>query len=247
MAGISSILSSDGITIERLSGAGVFVVPSTVDLLWVTICGAGGGGSGGGFHSTSAYGGGGGGAGACLNDFPLVVSPGDEIAYSCGAGGLGGTARSTGSEYSYGRLGTAGGNTTFGNLLLYGGITPATATSSDDPGANGSTVGGAQSVEPTGNNATSNPIFVSAFGVDVESPPRYNASYTGGGYGGSTPLGAGGDGSSVLYGAGGTLTDGGNARGYGGGGGGGGGVYSTNYGEGAAGGNGGDGIILLRY
>lgn len=98
-----------------LTGSGTFTVPADVTRLYVTAVGGGGGG-GGGYNpsgtSPSTAAGGGGGAGAIAYRVPVYVSPGLELGYAVGAGGVGGTA----TTYS-----TDGGNTVFGDLTVGGG------------------------------------------------------------------------------------------------------------------------------
>ncbi len=80
-------------------GSGNFTVPSGVYLIRVHTWGGGGGGGG----CATASGGGGGGGGLSMGT--LSVTPGQTIAYSCGAGGTGGSSSPTD--------GGDGGDTTF--------------------------------------------------------------------------------------------------------------------------------------
>jgi hypothetical protein len=134
---ISSIVGA-GVNryIVALTGSGTFTVPQGVSALYVTLIG--GGGSGGymrhAYGPTHYSGAIGGYAGAGCMDFPVIVTPGQEISYSVGAGGAGATTNTDGLVVK----GNTGGDTTFGNLTGYGGLgggsaLNATATNVDIP------------------------------------------------------------------------------------------------------------------
>ena len=89
-------------SIQTLTGSGNFTVPALCYRLQVERWGGGGGG-GGGASSNAGSGGGGGAYGLDV----LTVTPGQVIAYSCGAAGTAGTTSADGG---------AGGATTFGTL-----------------------------------------------------------------------------------------------------------------------------------
>lgn len=86
------------------TGSGNFTVPADITKIEVDMVAGGGGGGGG-----SDYGSGGGGSGGWYYNEVVDVTPGQVIAYSVGAGGVGGAT------------GTAGTNTTFGALTCTGG------------------------------------------------------------------------------------------------------------------------------
>lgn len=87
------------------TGSGNFTVPANVSKIEVDMVAGGGGGGGG-----DDYGSGGGGSGGWYYNEVLDVTPGQVIAYSIGAGGVGG-----------GTNATAGGSTTFSTLTCTGG------------------------------------------------------------------------------------------------------------------------------
>jgi hypothetical protein len=90
----------------KFTNSGTWVVPTNVEVIWVTgIAGGGGGGGGGG-----GYGGGGGGGGSgnvCIN-VPLRVQSGETLTITIGAGGSGGSGGNGGS----------GGDTIITELLM---------------------------------------------------------------------------------------------------------------------------------
>jgi len=172
---------------ETFTSSGSWTVPAGVSS--VTVFAVGGGGSGGSYNANGGYAGGGGGGG--ISSGKVDVTPGSVINYTVGAGGIG-------SISSSGATG-AGGNTTFGNIIAYGG-----------QAGTGSANGGG-GIPGTGNYATG--------GVgggdqrDGAAGPIYDGTqYSGGGGGrisGRGGLGGGGDHnvSGFFYGAGGGGSD----------------------------------------
>ena len=120
-------------SVEVLTGSGSWIVPVGVMRVRVRLIGGGGGGGGG---TGPGFAGGGGGSGA-LVEFNLDVTPGDAIAYGCGAGGTAGP---------FGSGGGNGGATTFGTGgQSAGGGTggaPGTGSAHGTGGASGSPSGG---------------------------------------------------------------------------------------------------------
>lgn len=88
--------------------SGNFVVPAGVSSIWVTMV-AGGGGGGSSIGFLEFHGAGGGGAAEFCRRMPVKVTPGDSIAVTLGAGGLGALVGGT--------VGAQGGVTSFGALL----------------------------------------------------------------------------------------------------------------------------------
>lgn len=109
------------------ASSGNYTVPAGVTLLRGTM--QGGGGGGGGVSAAAATGASG--LPGLMNDFVLVVTPGQIIAYTNGAGGARGA--NTGTQ------GGTGGDTTFGPFTAKGGL-----------GGNGSTSGNAAAANPIG-------------------------------------------------------------------------------------------------
>lgn len=112
------------------SGSGNWTAPANVTSVIVEVWGGGGGGGG---NTTTSDGGGGGGGGAYSRS-TLAVTPGNDYAYSVGAGGNGGN----------GANGTAGGDTYFidaATVMAKGGAFGYGKTGGFAPGAGG--LGGA--------------------------------------------------------------------------------------------------------
>lgn len=124
------------------SGAGTFVVPCNVSSITVKLWGGGGGGGG---DNTNGGIKGGGGAGGGYTTSVLAVVPGQNIAYSVGAGGAGGAAG--------GGNGVSGGNTTFGALSANGG-TAGMGCASGNPGVGGAGANANGTNGTTGNGST---------------------------------------------------------------------------------------------
>ena len=174
---------------------GYFTVPAGIQMVYITLCGAGGGGAG---FQGGTTGGGGGGGGQTLMAQPYACSPGDVIAYYPGFGGPGGAAgvNGTNGEAAYfdtiTALGGAGGTGTTGGTGGASGASPNAATTSG-AGANGS--GGLSSAPGMGGG--------SAFGAATPAGGSNVAGYAGRGYGhggnggyGAQYSGAGGPGSN---------------------------------------------------
>lgn len=207
--------------------SGNWTAPDGVYMVYLS----GGAGGGGGGKYSAPDNGGGGGAGACCNRYPFRVVPGSVYAYSVGSGGAGGTSTT----------GYAGGNTSFGGLVLQGG-----RGGSNNGGAGGmfgnipGKSGGTPSVAPGGSNSDT---YDSAVCVGAGGGTGASASI---GDGGDSPVyagglhfgGASGGGGASLYGAGGNAGNTGVAGGLCAGGGDG---YNGN------GGAGGDGFLLIEY
>jgi hypothetical protein len=95
---------------QEFIASGTFTVPDGVSSVFVTMVGGGGGGCG---HASAdpGNGHGGGGSGELAWMVPYKVTPGEVIAVTIGANGLGGIAET----------GTNGGRTSFGTLSVEGG------------------------------------------------------------------------------------------------------------------------------
>lgn len=220
------------------SGSGSWPVPTGVHVVYITACGGGGGGGASPTGSTADCGGSGGAGAACCLRLPVHVVPGASVAYAVGALGTGGVAGSN--------PGTAGGNTTFGNVTLTGGSGGAYGASSQTPADTSApsvfasltapwAFGGGIGGRGGGSTGDANP------GGDVYGymGGTAGAAYDGGG-GGASAFGPGGNG---ALGDGTTGADGSApASGYGGGGG---GAGHGNVNK--AGGNGAAGILILEW
>jgi hypothetical protein len=109
---------------DTLTGSGTYVVPSGVTKIIVYVQAAGGGGGSGatGLDSIGpivAGGGGGGGSAGQWKTAVIEVTPGQNINYSVGSGGVGGTGRT--APNTGGASGSAGGSTIFGGIACVGG------------------------------------------------------------------------------------------------------------------------------
>ncbi|WP_260448377.1 phage tail protein [Burkholderia cenocepacia] len=220
---------------QAFTSSGSFTVPIGITTIWVSGCSAGGGGGAGGAtagHSTlvGGGGGGGGGAGQSLQPTPYAVTPGQVIAITIGAGGIGASA--PGSGDNAGGNGTSGGTTIVGSLVSLS-------------GAGGGFGGGAAAANQLGSGGAGGNGGVGFPG----GSGGLDSNYTGnggagasGGFGGGGGSGRAGAGASPVGGMSAAVT--GN---YGGGGGGGGGAYGTNAEPGSAGGNGASGFILIEW
>lgn len=111
---------------ELFDASGTFTVPPGVELVYVTFGGAGGGGGGG---AATLYRGGFGGAGEILFRIPYIVTPGDAITVTIGAGGVGGALGAND--------GADGGDTTFGDIKVRGGMGGTAASPGAYSGTNG--------------------------------------------------------------------------------------------------------------
>lgn len=169
------------------SASGNFTVPSGVTLLRGTMTGAGGGG--GGVSAATATGASG--IPGVMLTFMMVVTPGQVIAYTNGAGGTRGA--NTGGN------GGAGGDSTFGTLTAKGGL-----------GGVGSTSGNASVTNPTGSGSFSVAIITGSAAVPTTSTAIIAQSGTDlGGTGGSAGVGGTGRGiwGSSTPGTNGSATD----------------------------------------
>ena len=259
------ITHSGGYTIHTFTTSGTFTVTSgSADVEVLVVAGGGGGGSTDQAGYFNLNGGGGGGGGAVHESSHSVTAKSYSVVV--GGGGLGNTGH-VNSE------GNKGGDSSFDDLLAYGGGYGGTyATRESTPYTDGG-CGGGGAYKGTGG--------VGSQGYNGGDGYGDNANWTSGGGGGmggaggapsSTKSGDGGDGiaysiigSSVRYGAGGgggafsgdTPGSGGNGGGGVGGvagiggdatgvgaGGGGAGWSNGNYNRG---GNGSDGIVIIRY
>lgn len=207
------------------TGSGNFTVPSGVYKL---IIDAGAGGAGGGhcYGISNIYCGCGGNGGAGVRRYHMDVTPAQVIAYSVGAGGVGGVSNGSGGTTS---VATVGGDTTFGTLTLRGGLLGNFDRRGPGNGVSGKGGGG--------RGSASN--FSAYAGDDCEGKQ--------GGQVTSASLNCGGGGGASMYGDGGDGGDTSSANGQAGsayGGGGGGGGYSGSYGNGGAGAS---GFITIYY
>jgi hypothetical protein len=230
---VTSAQLADGIAIgsRAFYTNGTFVVPATVNFVFVTLVGGGGGGGAGDqLIGIDNYGGGGGGAGGIVLNHPVLVTPGASYSITIGAGGAGAPSGQTGgSPYWSGHSGSSGGDTSFGSLIYARG------------GGGGS---GATGINEGGGGAGGDG------GLTTTAPSLANLGYTGqiGGSRGGDGSFLGGVGASSPFGSGGAAASGANANGvdataYGAGGGGG---APSNDGNGT-GGNGSPGFAIIRY
>lgn len=160
------------------SGSGNFTVPAGVYGIFVELIGGGGGGgnggNGGGAGQASGGGGGGGGSGGAPGWQYLSVTPGQAIAYSCGAGGA---------------AGLPGGATTFA------GLTSAVNGSGGGNGGNGASTGGLDAIGGTSGSGGA---------AGAGGPPGMNGGPGGGfGYYGGNGGNGGNGGLGTLGGPGG--------------------------------------------
>jgi hypothetical protein len=208
---------------QVFTGGGTYTKPADLKFALVICVGAGGGGGGADPLTVDAAGGGGGGGGTSMSVL-LAASIGATETITVGAGGSGGVA---------GANGAAGGDSSFGSLVVAngggGGAGPGTSVDSVGAGA----AGGQESVS-TGQFKTTG-----EFGSDGRL--GFSAGFgTQGGYGGSSVFGGGARGPTNLG------TTNGQAHGIAGpkyGGAGSGGVaHGTGL---ATGGAGGDGIVVV--
>lgn len=246
---------------QRFTASGTFIVPENVYRIYVTAVGGGGGGASGRLATgyTTAYWGGG--AGAWCYMVPLLVTPGQSIVATVGAGGLGGAAVT--GRNDGGNFGQNGGDTIFDSLRLSGGTAGASSVVNNAPYVpvyvNNTGAGRAGGQYTASSNpsiavplraGTDNPLFLGGLAGDL----YHNTSL---GSTGNVYAGGGGGGAGSILGAGGNGTDGrgdqntsnaANASGYGAGGGTAGSVgwTSTNRTAGK-GGNGSPGIIIVNW
>lgn len=205
-------------------GAGNWLVPAGITLVWVTLVGAGGGGQGSAGAGQPA----GGGGGQTWHRIPWVVTPGANVPYTVGLGGVGASA---------GNNGTGGGNTLWdGFLTAYGG------TGGGSTGAAGANGGGERGYEITdlaigtiakGGVSSQYSVFAAGGIRGADLGPAEVASTAGalggGGGGGCNSGGAGQSG----FGGGGSFGPGGNGA-----------ISSTVQRNGS---NGGNGLVRIEY
>jgi len=109
-----TIATTDQVTEAAVRGkqlfteSGTFTVPNGVDQVWVSLCGGGGAGGLGDTGGNDVYWyGGGGGSGASILARELIVTSGEAITVTVGAGG----------KFTRGSYGDNGGTTSFGTYL----------------------------------------------------------------------------------------------------------------------------------
>lgn len=152
---------------EFLGGSGFFTVPDGVFVIEWSAWGAGGSG---GTGTTDAEGGGGGGGGGAFARNVRAVTPGDQIQYTIGVGGV----KSTG----YNVDGSDGTMTTCDGFIMGGGGKGHTAGWLGSP----QRAGGVGGVAPTG-------VTYSEAGNPGENGTRGDAGGPFGGAGGASPRG----------------------------------------------------------
>ncbi len=105
-------------TVLRTFTANTTYEPGDFSYAWATCIGAGGGAGSGrrGAAGSNRFGGGGGGGGAISTRFFSRAEMADSIALTIGTGGIGGAAVT--SDATNGKVGTVGGDTSFGGLIL---------------------------------------------------------------------------------------------------------------------------------
>lgn len=225
------------LTSVQYAVSGSFIVPSNINTIIVTGCGAGGGGGCGAINGPAApTSGGGGGSGGSLGEAVMIVTPGETLTVTIGTGGSGGATS--------GLPGTAGTQTTItgalqtlrfaGGLGGAGGVLTGTAAGGGlvVRGGSANSVGGSSTAGTFGTpSAGDNSIYALGGAAGANG-----GSGTGGG-GGGAAVGPGG------AGAAGNLSAGGNGT-FGSGGGGSGGSTSAGQGPGGAGGN---GYAIITY
>ncbi|MCI9589759.1 MAG: hypothetical protein HFG42_04280 [Lachnospiraceae bacterium] len=229
-----------------LTGSGIWTVPAGVRTLTkVFLIGGGAGGQGGKTSEKPVLGGNGGGSGYVTNISGIAVSPGQQIAYGCGAGGS---------------PGAGGGNTTFGvyiangapaNNYVYGG---GKGGSGGGGGTEGWEVGrihnGGAGGSNGGNGGTGGGPsggLAGGAGAGISTIGPNGVLYGGGGGGGanSSSSGSGGSGGAGGGGNGGRTSPGGSGTPNTGSGGGGGGIEGSRTGH--SGGSGGSGVIIVQW
>ena len=258
-------------------GSFTWTRPAGVDVVYVTIVGAGGGGGGGAsggggttFTNDKPAGTGGGGGQSFFN-YPVAVS--GNVAVTIGSGGTGGTGGAGGPGSSTpGNNGTDGGDSSFGTLTAKGGKGGCGGSNFSKPDCSYSGGGAIYDFINTGIGAVMNPIADASantigsrggYGSNKSGNSNTNISgapdgafsggisVTDGGFGGgASSYGSGGDGADATPApVGSNGNPGYNASGFGsGGGGGGGGRDNTgNGGNGASGGNGTAGHIIVQW
>lgn len=191
---------------ERIEsvGSGVWTVPNNVNSVTVTVIGGGGSGASGHEINPNTEGGGGGGSGG-VNRQTISVTPGQQISYTVGAGGIGVPT----AGYDGGRNGNPGQSSSFGSITATGGGAGISRpTAGGAAGSPGGTAGSAG--ESRGGDTTS-------AGGNGGGVPGYSTGGTGGARGsnaGSAGVGPGaGSGGGGGVGGSGVPTMGGSANG----------------------------------
>lgn len=214
-----------------------WTVPAGVNYINVIAIGGGAGGASGSEGDPWITGGAGGASGA-VAQISYAVTPGQQIAFSIGAGGAG--AKRTGGGEGF--AGSAGGQTTFGALTASGGAAPTRPES-----YNGQAFSASARHYPKGGvagaggaNGTDGGILRSSSSTAIQLGGRGGSVSAGG-----KTYGTGGSGSSETVGTS-TVKNGGSATGFGAGGGGGSGIGGGHPAQGG-GGDGAPGTIIISW
>lgn len=233
--------------LKRITGITTVVIPANVTEVFIIGCGGGGGGGAGGPYSNPNFGGGGsGGNGGVFGISSQLVTPGETITISRGAGGTGA---------SVGGSAGVGGNTTvkgsFGTVTFRGGLAGVNGAASTG-GTTVPTIIGSGVSTAGGNGGNQNLVGsggAAGFqGVGGSGGASFVTNSGGGGGGGGSGCGGGSPGNGGA-GANGNIAlpvIGGAGASSSGGGGGGGGGANNNYAA-AGGGNGGSGDAWLSF
>ncbi len=203
----------------EFTSSGTYTKDPGASFIMVEAWGAGGGGGSGRYNATRSGGRGGGGGAYTMRVFKASDVP-SSVAVAIGAGGAGGTAKTTAAD---GNTGSYGGNTTFGSLLTaYGGVPGGGGTNSNSNGGPGGGVL-AKDGAPNLTYAGVTNVYYGGFGSAWNSYVISDAGSRSSGWGG------GSGGGSYASDTTGQFTGGGHSfqGGAGGGGGGGGGATSA--------------------
>lgn len=228
---ISENVGNTGSTGKQvITTTSAWTVPDGVTTVYVSMCGGGGGGS--------VIDGCGGGGGASIYRKPVTVTPGESIACTIGAGGLGNQSAATSdtSWVSKGNVsGNDGGTTSFGSYL--------TAKGGERGYAQFNAVGDneAHGGEAGGIGGTRGDMFSVIIATDVSSNSALK-----GGNGGSSLFGVGGTGGYYTYFVQ-SYKPGDDGIGFGAGGGGGGLKMNGELGKWTPAGGGTNGVIILEW
>ncbi len=122
--------SRGGMQQQLFATSGNFVVPEGVTRVYVTMCGGGGAGGHGYtvayYNNSPGHGGRGGNGGCSVVRQVIPVTPGNTIPVIVGAGGIAADAHNSGGAYI-----TKGGDSSFGDLVVWGGLGAPVATHSN--------------------------------------------------------------------------------------------------------------------
>ena len=222
------------INIVRFVTSWTLIVPERVTTLYISGCAGGGGGGGGGSNNISnaaASCGAGGGAGESVLRLPVTVTPGQELKFLIGAGGIAGVGGTLGANNA--TDGGDGGNTIIdGVLTLRGGKGGERGLSA----AGGTPAGGYGGAGwPAGGSGSDGAVSSAGPGWGGLS-----------GQGASGPFGGGGSSQRSGIPATGLGANGISAHGYGAGGGGGGAAYHGS-GSGGNGGKAAPGLLIIEW